>query len=68
VIISHRELKSAINTILWNDDAKMWFDYDCFNGRQQTAFHPSSLFPLWAECHAEEVKEEIAKSAVDYLE
>ncbi|ODM94534.1 Trehalase [Orchesella cincta] len=42
------EIKSAINSVLWDDDAGVWFDYDLQEQVRRNQFYPSNIFPLWA--------------------
>ena len=63
-----KSIKKAINAVLWNEQEKMWFDYDLQNDKQRKYFYPSNLFPLWAECYESSDRAMVAESAVDYLQ
>ena len=60
-------LKEAIEAILWHPDEQMWYDYDLHNDKARKYFYPSNLFPLWADCYDVKLRDQMAKSAVDYL-
>jgi alpha,alpha-trehalase len=62
--ICHRTLAAAIDAVLWNEEAKMWFDFDILNKKQRIYFYPSNLFPLWAECYDVTRKEEVNHEAL----
>jgi alpha,alpha-trehalase len=57
-----RVLAAAIESVLWNESAQMWFDFDIVNEKQRNYFYPSNLFPLWAECYDFTRREEVFKS------
>lgn len=42
----------SINTVLWNRENGIWFDYDIRNKKHRNAFYPSNMMPLWAECYS----------------
>ena len=58
------ELKTAIESILWNEEDQIWYDYDLENDKIRRYFYPSNLFPLWAECYDTQNRDKVAKSAV----
>ena len=60
-------LKEAIAAILWHEDEQMWYDYDLQNDKARKYFYPSNLFPLWADCYDTQLRDQKAKTAVDYL-
>ena len=61
------ELKTAIESILWNEDDQIWYDYDLENNKTRRYFYPSNLFPLWAECYDTQNRDKVAKSAVSVI-
>eukprot|EP00095_Tigriopus_kingsejongensis_P006740 maker-scaffold658_size117954-snap-gene-0.43 protein:Tk06740 transcript:maker-scaffold658_size117954-snap-gene-0.43-mRNA-1 annotation:"hypothetical protein DAPPUDRAFT_314347" len=60
-------LKDAISKVLWDNEDKMWFDFDLLNDIPRKHFYPSNLLPLWAECFDPENRSEVAQSSIAYL-
>ncbi|XP_060079825.1 trehalase-like [Ylistrum balloti] len=46
----HRERRSAINTVLWNEEAGMWFDFSYSQNESRANFYASNIFPLFVGC------------------
>ena len=65
---SFRTLASAIESVLWNESAQMWFDFDLLNNKQRQFFYPSNLFPLWAECYDQTKKEQVRAKYINVPE
>lgn len=42
--------KNSIDEVLWNDTLGAYFDYKIVHNEQNTAFYPSNVAPLWANC------------------
>jgi alpha,alpha-trehalase len=42
--------EDALEAVFWNDQEGSWFDYDVEDNKQRTAFYPSNMAPLWADC------------------
>ncbi|CAJ0608838.1 unnamed protein product [Cylicocyclus nassatus] len=42
----YRALLSDIQSLSWNEDEGVWFDYDLLLKEQRKAFYPSNVFPL----------------------
>ena len=42
--------KNSIDGVLWNDTLGAYFDYKIVHNEQNTAFYPSNVAPLWANC------------------
>ncbi|XP_033729850.1 trehalase-like, partial [Pecten maximus] len=40
----------AINNVLWNEEAGMWFDFSLTQNRSRKNFYVSNIFPLFAGC------------------
>jgi len=61
-------LVTAINEVLWDDEAGWWADYDLEAGarRPQGAVTPAAFVPLWAGC-AEGIYAERAGRAADSM-
>ncbi len=60
-------LQKSIRAVMWNEEERMWFDYDFLNSRARNNFYPSNLFPLWAECYEPSERMLVAESSVAYL-
>nr|XP_035120197.2 trehalase-like [Callithrix jacchus] len=56
---------AALNTVLWDEEAGAWFDYDLENKKKNGEFYPSNLTPLWAGCFPDPG---VADKALKYLE
>lgn len=41
-------IKTAINSVLWDNSSGVWFDYDLQENILRKRFYPSNIFPLWA--------------------
>lgn len=44
---------AAVKNVLWNNNTGVWLDYNVLRQRHNTAFYPSNLMPLWADCGVE---------------
>ena len=62
------ELQIAIDNVLWNEEAGMWFDYDMKNNRPRNTFYPSNLAPLYTKSYNRHLRVLYAMSAVKYLQ
>ncbi|XP_060109113.1 trehalase-like [Heteronotia binoei] len=62
---AHEYRVSAVQAVLWNENAGVWLDYNLARQRHNEAFYPSNLTPLWAECGVEPATTE---RALLYLE
>lgn len=56
-----------IKQLLWNEDEKMWLDFDVSTGKSRNYFYASNLAPLWTGSYDEKLSEFYGDSAVDYL-
>jgi len=56
--------KEAINTLLWDEEAGSWFDYDIVKNTLRKDFYPSNIAPLWAGA---EEKPSTVKRVINYL-
>ncbi|XP_035120681.3 trehalase isoform X2 [Callithrix jacchus] len=67
--VKYRTLRAqrlaALNTVLWDEEAGAWFDYDLENKKKNREFYPSNLTPLWAGCFSDPG---VADKALKYLE
>lgn len=64
IAISYQE---AINDVLWNEEAGIWFDYDLKNGKPRKDFFPTNLTPLYTNSFDKSKSSIYATKAVDYL-
>uniref|UniRef100_A0A8D2JL19 Trehalase n=1 Tax=Varanus komodoensis TaxID=61221 RepID=A0A8D2JL19_VARKO len=62
---AHEQRVAAIRAVLWDDQAGSWFDYDLLQQRKSTAFYPSNVAPLWAECGVDAA---VVEKALGYLQ
>jgi len=58
--------KNSIDEVLWNDTLGAYFDYKIVHNEQNTAFYPSNVAPLWANCFLESKNRE--NKVVEYIE
>ncbi|GAU99218.1 Treh [Ramazzottius varieornatus] len=49
------ERADAIQAVFWNDEKKMWRDYDLKHGRQREEFYIAHVAPLFARCRGSKV-------------
>ena len=61
------KMMKAVKDVFWDEEDKMWYDYDMVNNLPRKYFFPSNLFPLWAECYDPNERMIVAESAVEYL-
>ncbi|KAL2721876.1 trehalase-like [Vespula maculifrons] len=61
------QFQEGINEVLWNDEFKIWMDYDMKNQRHRTSFYPTNLTPLYTLSYDTSKTREIALDAVSYL-
>ncbi|KAM6973025.1 trehalase [Aplochiton taeniatus] len=54
----------ALEAVLWDPDRGAWFDYSLVTNSSHTAFYPSNLAPLWAQCYSQPT---MSDKAVEYL-
>lgn len=59
-----KELKNAIQAVMWNDEDGIWYDYDLVKRQHRKRFYPSDVFPLLLG----EVSDEIGSKILSYLE
>ncbi|XP_055856236.1 trehalase-like [Episyrphus balteatus] len=62
------EILEAIEAVLWNKKAGVWFDYDLINKKPRKYFVPTNLAPLWTNAFNIANSEIISKTVLDYLE
>ncbi|CAL8089382.1 unnamed protein product [Orchesella dallaii] len=60
------EIKSAINSLLWDEAAGVWFDYDLQEHVRRKQFYPSNIFPLWAGIGCNDSS--IVQRVLDYIQ
>ncbi|XP_077996478.1 trehalase-like [Glandiceps talaboti] len=59
---------SAFESLLWNEDEGMWFDYDLENNQRSDVFYASSTIPLWARCYGNGTGDPVKEQkVVNYL-
>lgn len=45
---------SAVESVLWSEDAGTWLDFDLETGEGNNKFSVANIFPLWARCFVED--------------
>ncbi|XP_021339900.1 trehalase-like, partial [Mizuhopecten yessoensis] len=50
----HKSRRRAINSILWDKNAGMWFDFSHSQNKSRTRFYASNVFPLFVDCGDED--------------
>jgi alpha,alpha-trehalase len=53
--------------LLWNEEEKMWLDFDNLSGKSRNYFYASNLAPLWTGSYDEKLSKFYGDAAVDYL-
>jgi len=61
-------LRFSIDAVFWNEEHGIWFDYDRRSKKPRTAFYPSNIVPLWAECYPQTRMQEKIRPVMKYLE
>ncbi|XP_025201999.1 trehalase-like [Melanaphis sacchari] len=64
--LAHR-YQIGINALLWNEDEKMWLDFDTTIAESRNYFYASNLAPLWTGSYDDKLSEFYGDSAVEYL-
>lgn len=59
--------RSNIETVLWNEDDGIWYDYDILNERHRKYFYTSNFAPLWMGAVEQRFLKKHAPRVVDYL-
>lgn len=49
-----RRRRSAINDVLWDEDAGIWFDFSISQNKSRQNFYASNMFPLFTGCGHED--------------
>ncbi|XP_022168523.1 trehalase-like [Myzus persicae] len=62
-----RRFQIGINALLWNEDEKMWLDFDTTTAESRNYFYASNLAPLWTGSYDDKLSEFYGDSAVEYL-
>ncbi|QQP54367.1 Trehalase, partial [Caligus rogercresseyi] len=62
-----QNIRSAIENVLWDGEAGIWFDYDISNNISRKFFYPSNLAPLWAECFKDVKTKDKVRKVIKYL-
>ncbi|XP_026818193.1 trehalase-like isoform X1 [Rhopalosiphum maidis] len=57
----------GINALLWNEDEKIWLDFDTTIAESRNYFYASNLAPLWTGSYDDKLSEFYGDSAVEYL-
>eukprot|EP00096_Caligus_rogercresseyi_P005944 TRINITY_DN2202_c0_g1_i1.p1 TRINITY_DN2202_c0_g1~~TRINITY_DN2202_c0_g1_i1.p1 ORF type:complete len:610 (-),score=156.36 TRINITY_DN2202_c0_g1_i1:484-2313(-) len=61
-------LRLAIHIVLYDEEEKIWFDYNLKHKRPRKHYFLSNIAPIWAECYPPDVSPSMAGSnAIDYL-
>lgn len=58
----------AIQSVLWNEDAGAWFDYDLINQKPRPYFVTTNLSPLVFGCYKTSDKSAIARKILAYID
>ncbi|KAK2585079.1 hypothetical protein KPH14_008594 [Odynerus spinipes] len=61
------QFQKAIDEVLWNDELKIWLDYDAKNQMHRKSFYPTNLTPLYTLSYNPTKVLELARYAVAYL-
>lgn len=64
--LAHR-YQIGINALLWNEDEKIWLDFDTSTAESRNYFYASNLAPLWTGSYDDKLSEFYGDSAVEYL-
>lgn len=59
--------KQAINTLLWNENKGLYFDFNLKLNKQSQFVAASTLAPLWANLCTEKQAEQLVKNAIPLL-
>ncbi|CAI6345384.1 unnamed protein product [Macrosiphum euphorbiae] len=62
-----RRYQIGINALLWNEDEKMWLDFDTTTAESRNYFYASNLAPLWTGSYDDKLSEFYGDAAVEYL-
>ncbi|KAF0751365.1 trehalase-like, partial [Aphis craccivora] len=62
-----RRYQIGINALLWNEDEKIWLDFDISSAESRNYFYASNLAPLWTGSYDDKLSEFYGDSAVEYL-
>ncbi|CAG0896196.1 unnamed protein product [Darwinula stevensoni] len=60
----------TINSVLWDPEAGIWYDYDIKRKERRKAYYLSNVYPLWAGCYGttgQGGQEKAAERVLDYL-
>ncbi|XP_066541744.1 trehalase [Hoplias malabaricus] len=55
----------AIESLLWDAEKGVWFDYNLQSGARHPSFYPTNLSPLWAKCYSRPI---MGQAALQYLQ
>ncbi|XP_022917822.2 trehalase-like [Onthophagus taurus] len=61
------ELKKAINSVLWDEEDGIWYDYNLITKKRVRMFACSNLVPLWTKVYDDDNQEFIGKRVSEYL-
>ncbi|KYM85636.1 Trehalase [Atta colombica] len=61
------EYQAAIDNVLWNEDEKIWLDYDMKNKQSRNIFYTSNLSPLYTMSYDWNKRNEYALQSVSYI-
>lgn len=61
-------IKQAVQAVLWNEEAGIWYDYDLINQKPRAYFTPSNLSPLIFGCYNKDDKSTLARKILAYIE
>lgn len=53
-----------MESVLWDAKKGAWFDYNMLSRIRNSAFYPTNLSPLWAQCYSQP---EMGQQALQYL-
>lgn len=62
-----QDLCDAIQSVLWNEEAGVWFDYDLIDQKPRPYFVPTNLSPLWVGAFNSADKKFLSKKVLNYI-
>lgn len=60
-------MRNAIDTVLWNEEDGVWYDFDIKLNQHRRNFHPSNVAPLWMDCIDTDKLQHHGPKVVEYL-
>lgn len=57
----------GIESVLWNEDDGIWYDYDLINNKPRPYFVPTNFAPLWTGAFNQADKQQLSIRIMDYI-